>query len=55
MRAVGLPEEYAQALETGLWDNCEILPAGETAERGIPLAPPPVLWSAADKHRSAAA
>ena len=54
MRAAGLPEEYAQALETGLWDNCEILPASETAARGIPLAPPPILWPASDTHRSAA-
>lgn len=34
MRANGLPEAYALTLETGLWDNCEILPAEETAAQG---------------------
>ena len=34
MRECGLPLEYAQTLLDGLWDNCEILPAAETAQRG---------------------
>ncbi len=37
MREKGLPEAYAQTLETGLWDNCEILPETETAAQGQPL------------------
>lgn len=34
MREKYLPEEYAKTLETGLWDNCEILPELETALQG---------------------
>ena len=29
-----LPTAYAETLQTGLWDNCDILPAKETAEMG---------------------
>lgn len=32
-----LPISYANTLETGLWDNCEILPAEETRRQGIKL------------------
>lgn len=34
MRKAGLPEAYAKTLETGLWDNCEILPESEAAQQG---------------------
>ena len=34
MRANGLPESYAHTLLTGIWDNCEILPAAEKALQG---------------------
>ncbi|MEL6657652.1 MAG: metallophosphoesterase family protein [Bacteroidota bacterium] len=34
MREKRLPEAYALTLETGLWDNCEILPEQETAAQG---------------------
>lgn len=34
MRKRGLPEAYAQTLESGIWDNCEILPAAETKQQG---------------------
>ncbi len=44
MRAAGLPEAYARALETGLWPDTAILPAAEKAATGKALAPPPVLW-----------
>lgn len=39
MRAVGLPEGYAKALETGFWDSCEILPEPEAQATGKPLKP----------------
>ncbi|MEM1319706.1 MAG: metallophosphoesterase family protein [Bacteroidota bacterium] len=38
MRAQGLPESYAQTLETGIWDNCEILPREETEMQGVQLS-----------------
>lgn len=34
MRSQCLPEAYALTLETGLWDNCEILPTIETSLQG---------------------
>src|SRR5262249_29517598 len=44
MRCAGLPEEYAGALETGLWPNCDVLPWKETRERGVALEESQVLW-----------
>jgi predicted phosphodiesterase len=38
MRGRGLPDAYADALTTGLWPSCEILPPAEAAARGRPLA-----------------
>ncbi|PSR13692.1 MAG: diadenosine tetraphosphatase [Bacteroidetes bacterium] len=38
MRTHRLPEAYARTLETGLWDNCEILPEEETLAQGVALA-----------------
>ena len=32
-----LPAEYAHTLETGIWDNCEILPKQETEQQGVAL------------------
>jgi len=29
-----LPISYAETLETGIWDNCEILPNEETKKQG---------------------
>jgi len=37
MRRHGLPLSYANTLETGLWDNCEILPEEETLLQGKPI------------------
>lgn len=39
MRAAGLPEGYAAALETGMWPSCDILPPMELAARGQPITP----------------
>jgi predicted phosphodiesterase len=44
MRRGGLPEEYAMALETGLWPSCDVLPFKEIRERGVPLEPGAVMW-----------
>jgi pyruvate-formate lyase-activating enzyme len=44
MRRAGLPEDYAAALETGLWPSCDVLPFKEIRERGVPLDPGAVLW-----------
>jgi predicted phosphodiesterase len=44
MTRAGMPDEYAQALTTGLWDNCDILPASDAGQQGIPLAFEPCYW-----------
>jgi predicted phosphodiesterase len=44
MRACGLPEGYAAALEGGLWPSCDVLPAAERAERGKALRPWRTFW-----------
>jgi predicted phosphodiesterase len=46
MRAVGLPEAYAAAVESGLWPSDDIMPAADRAWRGQRLTPPTVRWPA---------
>lgn len=47
MRANGLPEAYAQALETGLWPSLDILPGDERATVGNAIpAPQHLVWAA---------
>ena len=42
MRAAGLAEDYARALETGLWPNMDVMPAADRARQGQPLTLPPL-------------
>lgn len=37
MEQNNLPIQYANTLRTGVWDNCEILPAAETRQQGLPI------------------
>ncbi|MGB0863571.1 MAG: metallophosphoesterase family protein [Saprospiraceae bacterium] len=37
MQKKHLPAQYAKTLQTGLWDNCEILPKKETEAQGEPI------------------
>jgi predicted phosphodiesterase len=46
MREAGLPAGYADALESGLWPSCDVLPAAERASRGKKLRPSPLFWPA---------
>jgi hypothetical protein len=46
MRLAHLPEEYAKALETGLWPSHDILPEKEIRQRGTPLVERSVFWPA---------
>jgi len=49
MRAAGLPEAYASALETGLWPGTEVLPPEDRAETGVPLPPSrELVWRRTD-------
>ncbi|MBR0656815.1 metallophosphoesterase family protein [Plastoroseomonas arctica] len=45
MRAAGLAEGYASALETGLWPSLDVLPAPEREATGTALNVAPVTWS----------
>ncbi|HRW60437.1 MAG TPA: metallophosphoesterase family protein [Defluviicoccus sp.] len=47
MRARGLPEGYAAALESGLWPSCDVLPAAELARRGRAIPAAETVWDAA--------
>lgn len=44
IRAADLPDDYADALETGLWPSDDIMPEGDRARRGIALAPGRIVW-----------
>ena len=57
MRENRLPEEYAQALETGLWPGCDVLPPPELKRRGEPIGPGRIEWrrTALNKPESARA
>ncbi|MDF1719953.1 MAG: metallophosphoesterase family protein [Minwuia sp.] len=37
MRRLGLAEDYARALETGLWPNMDVMPAADRAQAGKPI------------------
>jgi hypothetical protein len=37
MRDATLPEEYAATISTGLWDNCDVLPAAKPNAQGRAL------------------
>ena len=47
MHERGLLSGYAEALETGLWPSCDVLPAAELANRGEAIAPDPLRWASA--------
>lgn len=47
MRAAGLPEGYARALETGRWPSLDVLPPDERRAEGAPLAEREIFWPAA--------
>jgi predicted phosphodiesterase len=51
IRRAGLPEEYAAALESGLWPNCEVLPWTEIRERGVRLEAGRVSWRPARSEK----
>lgn len=44
IRAVGLPDAYAAALETGLWPSEDVMPDADRSRRGQALAPTETLW-----------
>jgi len=47
MRAKGLPDGYADCLETGLWPNMDVMPAAERKKAARPIDPGTVIWPVA--------
>lgn len=47
MHRAGLPAGYADALSSGLWPSCDVLPPAELQRRGRPITPGAVRWRAA--------
>jgi uncharacterized radical SAM superfamily Fe-S cluster-containing enzyme len=50
MGKAGLPEDYARALETGLWPSCDVLPKDELKAAGRPLVAGALQWRADETH-----
>jgi predicted phosphodiesterase/uncharacterized Fe-S cluster-containing radical SAM superfamily protein len=46
MSAAGLPDGYAEALASGLWPSCDVLPPPELKQAGRALSPGMVVWRA---------
>ncbi len=44
MRDAGLPPDYAEALETGLWPNDELMPKADRCTRGRRRSPASTIW-----------
>src|SRR5579864_768652 len=49
MRAAGLPEGYAAALESGLWPSLDVLPPIEIAAGGKPIEVGTAFWPRSDR------
>jgi uncharacterized radical SAM superfamily Fe-S cluster-containing enzyme len=44
MRAAGLSPEYRDALSSGIWPSCDVLPYREIREQGVRLEPGSLVW-----------
>ncbi len=44
MRLAGLPQPYAEALSSGLWPSCDVLPPTEAKLQGLPLSLCDFVW-----------
>ena len=45
MTRAGLPSDYREALATGFWPSCDVLPYREIRESGVAIAPGTVVWA----------
>ncbi len=55
MRDAGLPPDYAEGLESGLWPNDDVMPEADRGNRGRRLSPASTIWEngrAAERRRS---
>ncbi|MDP3690529.1 radical SAM protein [Bradyrhizobium sp.] len=53
MRNAGLPEGYSEALSSGLWPGCDVLPRAEAKARGVALSPCSLTWERDSSARPA--
>src|SRR5262249_37695453 len=44
MTRAELPPDYREALATGLWPSCDVLPYREIRESGVAIEPGTVVW-----------
>jgi predicted phosphodiesterase/uncharacterized Fe-S cluster-containing radical SAM superfamily protein len=44
MAGVGLPPDYREALTTGIWPSCDVLPCREIRESGVAIEAGSVVW-----------
>jgi uncharacterized radical SAM superfamily Fe-S cluster-containing enzyme len=44
MTRAGLPPDYRDALASGIWPSCDVLPYREIRESGVALVPGDVVW-----------
>jgi predicted phosphodiesterase len=52
VRRVGLPPEYQDALSSGIWPSCDVLPYPEIRARGAPLEPGLCVWKPVEPVRT---
>jgi uncharacterized radical SAM superfamily Fe-S cluster-containing enzyme len=51
MARAGLPPDYREALVTGIWPSCDVLPHREIRESGVAIAPGTIVWPDAPAPR----
>src|SRR5262249_29481198 len=51
MIRAGLPPDYREALASGIWPSCDVLPYREIRESGVAIAPGAVVWPDAPPAR----
>lgn len=51
MARAGLPPDYREALASGIWPSCDVLPYGEIRASGVALVPTTITWKPAPTLR----
>jgi predicted phosphodiesterase len=51
MARAGLPPDYREALSSGIWPSCDVLPYPEIRARGVALEPGTCTWSPEEATR----
>ncbi len=51
MARAGLPPDYREALASGIWPSCDVLPYREIRESGVAIEPGTIVWKPAPTRR----